>query len=290
MRGLMTASPTLKSPRFEIGARLAGQVKPRAELSGRERDEMYALLADYFANTTRGQFERDLAEKEWAILLRDVATGAVQGFSTLMRLNLTIDGEQAVVFFSGDTIIRREYWGETALPRLWGRHVFSLAEELRETRVYWFLICSGYKTYRFLPLFFREFYPSCARATPAPVKQALDQLGRFKFGDEYNAERGVIRFHQPAPLQSGVAEITPQRLKDPHVAFFVQANPGHAHGDELACLAELSRGNLTPAGARMVGSRDEMEIVVQLEETEERIRNRRKRTEQTEKREGKLLH
>ena len=89
--------------------------------------------------------------------------------------------------------------------------------------------------------------------------------GGYKFGDEYDAERGVIRFHQAAPLQSGVAEITPQRLKDPHVAFFVQANPGHAHGDELACLAELSRGNLTPAGARMVGP---------LEEMEERIRMR----------------
>src|SRR5262245_26225124 len=118
MRGLITASPTLKSPRFEIGARLTGQVKSVADLAGRERDEMYALLANYFANTTRGQFERDLAEKEWAILLCDVTTGAVQGFSTLMCMNLTIDGDPAAVFFSGDTIIRREYWGETALPRL----------------------------------------------------------------------------------------------------------------------------------------------------------------------------
>ncbi|HKQ79832.1 MAG TPA: hypothetical protein VJ810_39430 [Blastocatellia bacterium] len=263
----MTASLTLKSPRFEIGARLTGQVKPVAELSGRERDQMYALLDNYFANTTWRRFERDLVEKEWAILLYDVATGGVQGFSTLMRLNLAIGGEPAVVFFSGDTIIHREYWGETALPRLWGRHVFSLAERLRETRVYWFLICSGYKTYRYLPLFFREFYPNCERATPAPVKEALDRLGWLKFGGEYDPERGVIRFRQAEPLQSGVAEITPQRLKDPHVAFFVQANPGHAQGDELACLAELSRGNLRPAGARMVGP---------LENMEERIRNRRK--------------
>lgn len=258
MSSLMTASLTLKSPRFEIGARLTGQVKPVAELSGRERDEMYTLLAYYFANTTRRQFERDLAEKEWAILLSDMATGGVQGFSTLMRLNLMIDGAPVVAFFSGDTIIHREYWGETALPRLWGRHVFSLADQLRGTRVYWFLICSGYKTYRYLPLFFREFYPGYERSTPAPVKQMLDQLGRFKFGDEYDAERGVIRLHQASPLQSGVAEITPQRLKDPHVAFFIQANPGHVSGDELACLAELSRDNLTPAGARMVGPSNEV--------------------------------
>jgi hypothetical protein len=30
-------------------------------------------------------------------------------------------------------------------------------------------------------------------------------------------------------------------------------NPGHANGDELACLTEISRSNLTPAGERMVG-------------------------------------
>src|SRR5690349_23459155 len=46
---------------------------------------------------------------------------------------------------------------------------------------------------------------------------------------------------------------SPQRLKDPHVSFFINANPGHVGGDELACLAELSRANLTPAGRRMVG-------------------------------------
>jgi len=200
----------------------------------------------------RQQFERDLAEKEWAILLRDAAN-RVQGFSTLMRMSLTIDDEPAVVFFSGDTIIAREYWGETALPRLWGRHVFSLADRIKDARVYWFLICSGYKTYRYLPLFFREFYPSCERTMPAPVKQMLDQLGRLKFGDEYDVESSVIRFHQASPLQSGIAEITPQRLKDPHVNFFINTNPGHVDGDELACLAELSRPNLTPAGRRMVG-------------------------------------
>jgi hypothetical protein len=249
----MTASPILKSPSFDtVGARLSGEVKSIVALSEGERGEMYGLLASYFANTSRQQFERDLAEKEWAILLRDAAN-RVQGFSTLMRMNLTIDDEPAVVFFSGDTIIAREYWGETALPRLWGRHVFSLADPIEDARVYWFLICSGYKTYRYLPLFFREFFPSYERLTPAPVKQMLDQLGQLKFGDEYDADGGVIRFRQASPLQSGVAEVTPQRLKDPHVNFFINANPGHVDGDELACLAELSRANLTPAGRRMVG-------------------------------------
>jgi hypothetical protein len=254
MRDLMSEPYGSKSPRSEPPGenRLVGQVVRVSELTARELEQMYALLARYFAGVTRQQFESDLAEKEWAIVLRDALNEGVQGFSTLMRLRTVLDEQPVVAFFSGDTIIHRDYWGETALPRLWGRHVFALADQIRAARVYWFLICSGYKTYRYLPLFFREFYPSYQRPTPPQLKRLLDQLGQFKFGEEYHAERGVIRFRQSAPLRADVAEITPQRLKDPHVAFFAESNPGHVNGDELACLAELSRENLTPAGARMV--------------------------------------
>jgi hypothetical protein len=233
--------------------RLTGWVQRPQELTSTERTQMYALLADYFANVTRPHFEADLAEKEWVILLTDTTTGQIQGFSTLMRLAVTVDGQPIVAFFSGDTIIHRDYWGEAELPRLWGRHVFSLAEATPNARAYWFLISSGYKTYRFLPVFFRKFYPTYLCPTPPAVKRVVDGLARVKFPSEYDPERGIIRLAKSAPLRPGVAEVTPRRLKDPHIAFFVAANPGHAHGDQLPCLVELTRTNLTAAGRRMLG-------------------------------------
>ncbi|NJN97374.1 MAG: hypothetical protein HC875_26475 [Anaerolineales bacterium] len=206
--------------------RLTGQVRQPPELTSTERAEMYTLLADYFVNVTRPHFETDLAEKEWVILLTDTATGQVQGFSTLMRLQITMDNQPIVAFFSGDTIIHRDYWSEMELPRLWGKHVFNLAETIgNEARVYWFLISSGYKTYRFLPVFFREFYPTYLRPTPPGIKRILDALACLKFPSEYDAGRGIIRFAQAAPLRPGVAEITERRLKDPHVAFLSLPTP-----------------------------------------------------------------
>lgn len=245
----------MTTPEIEVSSgRLTGQVRRPPELTIIERDEMYALLADYFVNVTRPHFETDLAEKEWVILLTDAATGQVQGFSTLMRLQVTVDNQPIVAFFSGDTIIHRDYWNEVELPRLWGQHVFNLAEAIgSEARVYWFLISSGYKTYRFLPVFFCEFYPTYLRPTPPGIKHILDALACLKFSSEYDAGQGIIRFAQAAPLRSGVAEITERRLKDPHVAFFVAANPGHAQGDQLPCLVELTQTNLTAAGRRMLG-------------------------------------
>jgi hypothetical protein len=223
------------------------------ELGAAERERMYALLAGAYVNVDRSVFERDLAENAWAILLLDSDAGHIQGFSTLMRLEEVVDGRPVVAVFSGDTIIAREYWGEATLPRLWSRHVFGLAASVRDAPVYWFLISSGYKTYRFLPVFFREFYPRYDRPTPTSIRRLLNTLALRKFPTEYDPARGIVRLDAAAPLRPGLAEITKRRLADPHVAFFARTNPGHARGDELACLTELTPANLTPAGRRMLG-------------------------------------
>ncbi len=260
MNNLMAAPPISISPRFSRvdGRNLAGSVVPRAKLTVVERDRMYALLWTYFVGTRRSQFDADLAEKESVVLLRDRDTGEIQGFSTLMRIEISVDRRDIVAFFSGDTIVAAEYWGESILSRLWSQTVFTEADCIvggrPSAQVVWFLICSGYKTFRFLPVFFRKFYPNPESRTPDNVQRILDALGRAKFGDRYDAETGVVRFEQAMPLRHGVADVTEQRLRDPLVTFFTSRNPGHAQGDELACITEISRSNLTRAGERMVGT------------------------------------
>ncbi|MBA3533079.1 MAG: hypothetical protein H0T73_14235 [Ardenticatenales bacterium] len=251
-----SAFPPSKSPRSDeplTTGRLRGQVQPVASLTPDERAQMVALLATYFDDVTQPNFEADLAEKEAVILLADRERGQIRGFSTLMRLHSTIAGQPIVAFFSGDTIIDRAYWGETVLPRLWARHVFGEAALLHKARVYWFLISSGYKTYRFLPLFFREFYPTFERPTPPEIKHLLDSLALLKFPTGYEPVRGIVRLANAAPLRPDVANIEARRLRDPHIAFFAATNPGHAQGDELACLTEIVPTNLTAAGRRMLG-------------------------------------
>jgi hypothetical protein len=237
--------------------RLAGAVVPRAELGADERNQMYEVLHRHFAGTDRARFEADLLEKETVIVLRDREAGRIRGFSTLMRMAVRIEGSDVIAYFSGDTIIEPRYWGDSTLSRMWGAVVFGEADRLAlespDARVFWFLICSGYKTWRFLPVFFREFYPNADAPTPAFHRCLLDTLGRLKFGDEFIPDAGIVRFRHATPLRDGVAEVTDGRLRDPQVAFFVRANPGYASGDELACITEVSRLNLTPAGRRMVG-------------------------------------
>ena len=84
------------------------------------------------------------------------------------------------------------------------------------------------------------------------MKHVIDTLAKVRYGDRYDAASGVVRFENATPLRQGVADITNARLRDPMVSFFAKKNPDHVRGDELACITEISRLNLTRAGERMV--------------------------------------
>ena len=249
------ALPTSKSPRSE-SPRLSADVIPRERVTPSDREDMYQLLEIYFQNTSVQQFADDLAEKDTVILLRDPEDSRVVGFSTLMKIAITIENRNVVGFFSGDTIIAREHWGSSLLARLWVTTVFREADRIRQhspdTLFYWFLISAGYKTWRYLPTFFVAYAPH-PDVHPSPFdRQVLQTLAAKKFGDDYHPDAGIVRFRRANPLRPGVAEVTERRLRDPLVEFFVRMNPGHGQGDELACLVPISRSNLTPAGLRML--------------------------------------
>ncbi len=222
-------------------------------LSTHDVEQMYALFARHYDRTRRSQFESDLSQKDWVIRLIEPVTGRLCGFSTQALIKAPQSGEMIHALFSGDTIVDPACWNETALVREWGRLAVELMERVSPSPLFWFLICKGYKTYRFLPVFFREFYPRHDCPTPSWAVATIDALSRSMFGDEYDSQRGlVIATPDKDRLRSGVAEVTQQRLEDPHVRFFVRRNPHHERGDELCCLAPLSVANFTPAGARLL--------------------------------------
>jgi hypothetical protein len=234
--------------------KLKGLLVPTRAVTDGQRAAMLALMQQHYENVDRATFAHDLEEKDWVILLFDAQTETLAGFSTQMLLSVEAAGQPIKALFSGDTIISRDHWGDNALTHVWGRLALSLIETYSSTDLYWFLISKGYKTYRFLPLFFHEFYPRYGVATPPWARAVLDALGRYKYPHAYDSAAGVIRGHAGKDrLRPGIAEITPERLCNPHVRFFAERNPGHERGDELCCLARLNRDNLTAAAYRVIG-------------------------------------
>ena len=224
----------------------------RASLNGRQREEMFSLLTRYFDGVTRSQFERDLAEKDWVVELRTAER--LVGFTTLRVTTSHFEREPITAIYSGDTIVAPEAWGTPALARAWIAGVNRIRATFPGQRCFWLLLTSGFRTYRFLPVFWREFYPRFDRPTPGATHALLAQLAHEGYGPQFDSHAGVVRFPQPQCLRGPLAEVPEGRDQNPHVAFFLARNPGHAHGDELVCLTEICEANLTPAGRRMVGS------------------------------------
>ena len=232
-------------------AALTSTAIPRADLSKLDIQSMFRVFSENFNGATMEIFECDLSNKNWVILLRDSATNEIEGFSTLALYETTFNNQPLSVVYSGDTIIRREYWGTPQLPSTWIKTVLKKSANMVQP-LYWLLISSGYKTYRFLTVFYKEFYPRHDIPTPPDIRSLMEHLASQRFGPDYHCEEGVVRFRDGAtPLREGVAEVTDERLHDPHVAFYIARNPGYVHGDELVCITRVHPDNFTPAGRRM---------------------------------------
>lgn len=226
-----------------------GELIARAALGPHDVREMYGLFTSHFERVSEGQFCADLERKHWVIRLHD--RGALQGFTSLQVVHTQVGDEPVSVLYSGDTIVRPEARSTTLLARTWIDAVRRISEGPGVHNLHWLLLVSGFRTYRLLPLFWKQFFPSCSEATPATIRAGVDSLAGSMFGDCYTPRGGIVRFANPQPLRPELSHIPEHRLADSHVRFFAAANPHHAEGDELVCWTRLSHDNLTEAGKRM---------------------------------------
>lgn len=235
---------------------LSADASPRESLTRVDRYELFQLLSSHFEGVTESQFAQDLDEKDWVLRIR--RGDRLVGFTTLQVYATEFEGRVVNVVYSGDTITDPDVWGSPVLARAWIAMVRGIQADRSGEPWYWLLLSSGYRTYRFLPVFWREFWPRVAHDTPAAMARLLVHLATQRFGARtrecvgFCAATGVVRFAHPQRLRGDLARIPEGKLRDAHVEFFLQRNPAHDAGDELVCLTDLGDHNLTAAGARMV--------------------------------------
>lgn len=212
---------------------------------------MLGLYARYFSHVRRERFLEALSEKDWVIRLSHA--GQIVGFSTQCLMTLHCDGQDHRVLFSGDTIVDPAFWREHELAGAFGHLILRLMRDYGEDRLWWFLISKGFRTYRFLPVFFNRFWPSPTSAPGEKRPGLLAAAARARFGAAYDEERGLIVAAEDSDrLRPDMCGVPAARRRDPYVRFFLERNPDFARGDELACLAELRRDNLNHHAWRVI--------------------------------------
>lgn len=227
--------------------KLEASILRRDRIDATLASELYRLYARYYAPTLPEMFARDLADKTYCVVLRDAAA-RLCGFSTVARLRVPFGGGEAEVLFSGDTVVDQAYWGEQTLPFRWIEEAGRIKAEEPERPLYWLLITKGHRTFRYLPGFARSYCPGVA----ADLTGLRNRISLSRFGDRFDGRSGILRPDPgcPTALRTEFAGLDAARRSNPHVRQFLALNPGHARGDELVCLCELSVENLRPRARR----------------------------------------
>jgi hypothetical protein len=198
-------------------------------VSLREKEKMLALHRRYFCHVVRKTFLKDMAEKDWVIILR--AGRKIVGFSTIQLIHLVVGRRPCVLLFSGDTIVDQAHWQGTAMAGSFGHFMLRMMDLHGEKNLYWFLISKGYRAYRFLPVFFNRFYPVYDRPTPPRYARLLKAVAKHRFGADYDAKAGIVRMARKKDwLRPFMRNVSGARPTDPHVAFFLDRNPDYRLG------------------------------------------------------------
>jgi hypothetical protein len=219
-------------------------VKPQ-EIDAKTRQEMFLLMDFHYANTILEDFIRDLNGKTDVIMLFDARSDELVGFSTQKIFPFSTGSKEIMVLYSGDTIIRQEYWGSLQLSIAFGKLMIDTILDNPDKEFYWMLISKGVRTFKFLPAYFIEYYPMYGISTPEPVKMIMDALALNMYPLQYDSKNGVIR---AIPHGQYLREKFQQSKLTGNMAInnFFSLNPGYTHGDELVCFTRLSFENIRP--------------------------------------------
>ena len=225
----------------KVLSRLKAGTVPVAKVGAQDRSAMYALYETYYANVTYEEFDRDLSKKNDVIILREASTKRIVGFTTILLMKVELKGRKVHAIFSGDTIVEKQFWGQTALHFEFARYFIMHKIKNPFTPFYWFLISKGYKTYLLLTNNFLNFYPRLDRETPPEYKELIKNLATTLYPNHFDSNTGLITFpYQSAHLKCDVAQIDAHLLAtNPKVAFFQRQNPNWMQGSELCCVGEL---------------------------------------------------
>ncbi|MBK5142960.1 hypothetical protein I2494_04375 [Budviciaceae bacterium BWR-B9] len=207
-------------------------------LSVSTRQRMAAIYFQCYAGSDIKRFLLDLESKDEVLMLEH--NQELVGFSSLQFYPY----HHSMIVYSGDTIVMPEHWQQQVLHKAWIQRMGLFKQQHPGLPLYWFLLVKGYRTYKYLVVFAREFYPHWQIPQPE-LKQLADRLAEQKFGQLYNAQRGVVECPPDYGfLAQKLAIIPPASLAKPDARFFLEKNPHYAAGHELVCLCEIRVDNL----------------------------------------------
>lgn len=220
-----------------------------SDINEQTQKQMAAIYFKNYDGSNESLFYDDLASKDEVLLLYFENT--LVGFTTLKIYDYIWLNKPIKILYSGDTIVERQHWGQQTLAFAWIKRMGKIKREDPLIPLYWFLLVKGHRTFRYMPVFGKSFYPHWS-INRNDLKPLADTLAEEKFGTDYNPNSGIVEFPESrGHLKTDIAKPSPEELTKESVQFFLARNPGYIQGHELVCICEIEEHNMKPLTKRL---------------------------------------
>ncbi len=230
---------------------MLNETKMVKNLTKEEIKTFHNLMQIEFDGVDWNQFVHDLREKQFVMILKSEECEIV-GFSTLMEIDMFMGKEKIKILFSGDTTIKQEYRDSFGFGIELSKFFMRTISRYPSHKIYYALISKGWRTYRVLPFYFKEFFPCYNLEQYSHVTAVMNMFGYKKYPQNYDESSGLLLFEgetQRLKTESPDASVPPR--SNPHVDYFFKRNPNYLKGNELVCLAEVAQSNFTQVVHRL---------------------------------------
>jgi hypothetical protein len=212
-------------------------------------DEIWALIQRFYV--AEREYVEELIRHHGSIALYRAADDArLVGLTALDVYPTEFEGRKVAVIFTSHVMLEEAFRGHNLLQRLGWRTFLRTRLRYPFHTIYWFFDSFGYKSYLLLPRNFRDFWPRRDREMPAWERGLMNHLAVQMYRDAWQPDLGIVRRTGHKRLRPETAPLQADYDRDPDLAFYARANPGHAEGDMLVCLCPLTFMNLVTLGMR----------------------------------------
>jgi hypothetical protein len=212
-------------------------------------DEIWGLIQRFYL-AERDYVEQLIRHHGWIALFRAAGDRRLVGITALDVYPTEFEGRKLAVIFTSHVMLDEAFRGHNLLQRLGWRTFLRTRLRYPLHAIYWFFDSFSYKSYLLLPRNFRDFWPRRETQIPAWESGLMNQLAIQMYREAWQPALGIVRRTGHKRLRPETAPLQAEYDRDPDLAFYARANPGHAEGDMLVCLCPLTVANLVTLGVR----------------------------------------
>ena len=208
--------------------------------------ELYTFVKEMLdTEVTVEQFHQVALRYKYTIFCREKMDGSLRGFSFIDKSCSQVNGRKCTLIKTGLSLFNAKYQGGPTLYYVLLYHSFM--EMIKHPTVPVFLMGKSfsYKSYLMLVNLVTSAYPRYDAPAPDYIKAILHHFANTERlpGEEYDPTSFVLK-REKSHVKKFVSLVTEKDLKNPHIKFFVENNPGWSKGHLMFCASPLTKSDL----------------------------------------------